>query len=56
MYTSYLVVVLAFYLQKYCILEQGSANYDTHATVGIPSNFQWHAEALSFIYQSFGYD
>jgi len=26
-------------------LVQGSATYGTRATLGTPSNFQWHAEA-----------
>ena len=31
---------------NYCLrsLEQGSATYGTRATLGTPSNFQWHAE------------
>ena len=30
--------------QTESVLEQGSATYGTRATLGTPSNFQWHAE------------
>jgi len=43
-------------LLKPCnVLVQGLATHGTRATLGTPSNFQWHREAPRFAYQ-FYYD
>ena len=43
------------FLPRMIHLRQVSATCGTRATLGTPSNFQWHAETPSFTYQ-FGYD
>jgi len=48
-------IFLWFCTKSEIILEQVSTTYGALATLGTPSNFQWHAEAPSFTYR-FCYD